>query len=228
MNIDASAPASVLDLLQIIAEKDRLIDEKEHLIADHEALIAAQQKQLALLEEALRLARIGRFGRSSEKLPFQGELFDEAELEVSLEAVEAQLPEEALPPRKKRSRDGYSDNLPRVRIELRLSEEEKAGAQKTFFTKVKEELDIVPAKAQILEYWQEKAVFDQGDGSQQLVLAERPKHPLGKCMASVQLLAWVLVSKYADALPLYRQEGRSQTSWRASQPYYPGPLGHPA
>jgi len=86
LTIDTSAPASVLDLLQII-------DEKEHLIADHEALIAAQQKQLELLEEALRLAWIGRFGRSSEKLPFQGELFDEAELEVSLEA---QLPQVGL------------------------------------------------------------------------------------------------------------------------------------
>ena len=32
LNIDTSVPASVLDLLQIIAEKDQLIDEKEHLI----------------------------------------------------------------------------------------------------------------------------------------------------------------------------------------------------
>ncbi len=45
------------------------------------------------------------------------------------------------------------------------------------------------------------------DGSQQVVAAARPVHPLGKCLASVQLLAWVLVAKYADALPLYRLEG---------------------
>ncbi|WP_419631443.1 transposase domain-containing protein, partial [Thiolapillus sp.] len=38
-----------------------------------------------LLEEQLRLARLRKFGARSEKLPFQGELFDEAELEVSLE-----------------------------------------------------------------------------------------------------------------------------------------------
>ena len=163
--------------------------------------------QIQLLEEALRLARIGRFGRSSEKLPFQGELFDEAELEVSLEEVEVQLPEEAAPKRKKRPRDGIVDKLPRIRVELPLSDEEKVGAIKTFFTKVKEELDIIPAKAQVIEYWQEKAVFEREDGSQQILLAQRPAHPLGKCLASVQLLAWVLVSKYADALPLYRQEG---------------------
>ena len=40
-----------------------------------------------------------------------------------------------------------------------------------------------------------------------MVAAARPVHPLGKCLASVQLLAWVLVAKYADALPLYRLEG---------------------
>ena len=41
---------------------------------------------------------------------------------------------------------------------------------------------------------------------QQIIAAQRPAHPLGKCIASVQLLAYILVSKYADALPLYRLE----------------------
>ena len=59
----------------------------------------------------------------------------------------------------------------------------------------------------MIEYWQEKAVFDTEDGSQQVKAAPRPAHPLGKCLASVQLLAWILVAKYADALPLYRLEG---------------------
>ena len=39
-----------------------------------------------------------------------------------------------------------------------------------------------------------------------IVAAQRPPHPLGKCIASVQLLAYILISKYADALPLYRLE----------------------
>ena len=78
-------------------------------------------------------------------------------------------------------------------------------AAKTFFTKVKEELDIVPAQARVIEYWQEKAVFEQG-GEQRMVAAQRSPHPLGKCIASVQLLAYILISKYADALPLYRLE----------------------
>jgi len=205
----ASASPAIPDLLDALEEKEQLIAQRDALIAEKNALIDQQQKQLELLEEALRLARQQRFGSSSEKSPFQGDLFDEAELAVSVEEVEAQLPVALLPKhsRKPKKRDGFADKLPRIRIEFPLSEEEKAGAIKTFFAKVKEELDIVPAKAQVIEYWQEKAVFDQEDGAQQLRVAQRPTHPLGKCMASVQLLAWVLVSKYADALPLYRQEG---------------------
>ena len=101
--------------------------------------------------------------RSSEKLPFQGDFFDEAELEQALSDVEQQLAEAGEPPRnkpKRKKREGFSDKLPRVRVDLPLSDADKAGASRTFFTKVKEELDIVPAKAQVIEYWQEKAVFE--------------------------------------------------------------------
>jgi transposase len=199
-------PPTVLELLQVLEQKDQDLEHKDHLIEERNQLIAEQQKLLRLLEEQLRLARQRRFGSSSEKQPFQGDFFDEAELEVALSDIEDQLPDDApaKPPRKKR--ESFSDKLPRVQIHLPLSDEDKAGASKTFFTKVKEELDIVPAQARVIEYWQEKAVFDE-DGEQHIKAAARPAHPLGKCIASVQLLAYILVAKYADALPLYRLEG---------------------
>ena len=174
------------------------LEQKDHIIRE-------QQLLLKLLEEKLRLSRLQRFGASSEKLSFQVDFFDEAELEVALSDLEAQLPEDPSPKKPCKKRKGFSDQLPRIRVELVLTDEEKAGADKTFFTKVKEELDIVPAQARVIEYWQEKAVFEQG-GEQQMVAAHRPAHPLGKCIASVQLLAYILISKYADALPLYRLE----------------------
>ena len=202
------------DLLELLAQKDQLIAEREqaivdhkHIIADHKHIIEEQQKLLKLMEEKLRLARQKRFGASSEKLPFQGDFFDEAELEVALGDIEQQIEEqEKSKPKRRKPREGFSDKLPRIRIDLPLSEEEKAGASKTFFAKVKEELDIIRAQARVIEYWQEKAVFDEPDGSQRIEAASRPAHPLGKCIASVQLLAYLLVAKYADALPLYRLE----------------------
>ena len=185
------ASPTVPELLEALEQKDHIIHE--------------QQKLLKLLEEKLRLSRLRRFGASSEKLSFQVDFFDEAELEVALNELEAQLPEDPCPKKPRKKRKGFSDRLPRIRVDLVLTDEEKSGAAKTFFTKVKEELDIVPAQARVLEYWQEKAVFEQG-GEQQMVAAQRPPHPLGKCIASVQLLAYILISKYADALPLYRLE----------------------
>lgn len=184
-------PPTVPELLEALEQKDHIIRE--------------QQLLLKLLEEKLQLSRLQRFGASSEKLSFQVDFFDEAELEVALSDLEAQLPEDPSPKQPRKKRKGFSDQLPRIRVELVLTDEEKAGASKTFFTKVKEELDIVPAQARVLEYWQEKAVFEQG-GEQRMVAAQRSPHPLGKCIASVQLLAYILISKYADALPLYRLE----------------------
>ena len=217
------ASLSPTELLALLAQKDRQIADREHTIAERDGVIADRDRAIAekdhwlkekdkllkLLEEELRLAKQRRFGSSSEKLPFQGDFFDEAELEQALSDVEQQLAEAGEPPRRKaprKKRRGLSDKLPRVRVDLPLSEDEKAGASRTFFTKAKEELDIIPAKAQVIEYWQEKAVFEDEHGEQTIQAAARQPHPLGKCIASVQLLAYILIAKYADALPLYRLE----------------------
>ena len=60
---------------------------------------------------------------------------------------------------------------------------------------------------------QEKAVFivkdGQGGESQEkrvIKAAELPKHPIPKSAVTVSMLAWIIVAKYCDALPLYRQE----------------------
>ena len=160
------------------------------------------------------MQRIQRFAASSEKTAHQIHLFDESELEAEIDQLRDQLPDDieiaeddtpAAASAPKRRQRGFSDSLLRERIELLLSDEEKAGAVKTFFTKVKEELDYIPAQLKVLEYWQEKAVFEQ-DGDERIVAAARPTHPLGKCIATPALLAYLITSKYADGLPLYRQE----------------------
>ena len=169
-----------------------------------------RDQYIHILEELLRYKRAQQYGASSEKSRYQIQLFDEAELEAEIDALRDQLPEgieepDAPKPARKRRQRGFSDQLLRERIELTLSDDEKTGAIKTFFTKVKEELQFIPAQLKVLEYWQEKAVFEQ-DGEEQIIAAQRPLHPLGKCIATPSLLAYLITSKYADGLPLYRQE----------------------
>ena len=108
--------------------------EQQQAIEKKTEVIAAQQQRIALLEEQLRLLRGQRFGRSSEKRDGQLSLFDD---EVEPEAP----PVLDKPVRPRRSgRQGFSKEIPREPVYLRLSEEEKAGALDTFFVKVKEEL----------------------------------------------------------------------------------------
>lgn len=190
-----------------ISHNDQLIEEKNKYIQEKNKQIQGQSRHILLLEEYLRLARVQRFGASSEKLACQSDLFDEAELEVTLSECESQLDDEELVrPRAKKRKRGFNSDLARTQIYLKLSEAAKAGALKTFFTKVKEELEFIPAQVRVLEYWQEKAVFEQ-NGKDLIVAAPRPVHPLGKCFASPSLLAYIVASKYADGLPLYRLEG---------------------
>lgn len=198
-------------------QSEHLKEQSEHLKLLEQQLDAQQahlrqrDNRILLLEELLRLRKIQKFAASSEKLPFQVSLFDEAELEFAIETLRDEALDEVeepqKPARKKTRKRGFSDNLQRLRIELSLSDEEKAGASRTFFTKVKEELEYIPAVLQVLEYWQEKAIFAEEDGSDRIIAAERPRHPLGKCTVTTSLLAQIITAKYADGLPLYRQEG---------------------
>lgn len=57
-------------------------------------MVQAQDQYIRILEERLRLETIRKFLSSSEKNPFQVDLFDEAELDVALSEIDAQLPEE--------------------------------------------------------------------------------------------------------------------------------------
>ena len=224
------ADLSADDLLAILAQKDQLLEQKNHQLNAQGKQLSSKEEQLDIqrhqlqikaetntaliaevdkLNELLRLATLRKFAASSEKSAYQIDLFDEAELEGSLDDLNQQVDalEEAPKQKQKQSRKrGFAENLPRKQVHISLTDAEKQGAERTFFSKVKEELDIIPAQVQILEYWQEKAVFAEAYGEQEVVAAERTPHPLGKCQASVGLLAHIVASKYADGLPLYRLE----------------------
>lgn len=198
-----SAGLSLETLIEKLTAKDRLIEDRDHLIEQKSHVIDVQKRRIAQLEEYLRLEKSRHYGPSSEKHPGQGELFNEAE-QIADEAELPQVPEK-LVKKSKAGRKGLSDKLPREQVYLNLTEAEKEGATNTFYSKIKEELDIIPAKVRVLEYMQEKAVFAQ-DSKQTIIAAAQPVHPLGKSIASVGLLAYIIVAKYCDALPLYRLE----------------------
>jgi transposase len=212
------------EMIAELLEKAQRVDALTQTIELKSEVIASLKQRIELLEEALRLSKIKRFAPSSEQSG-QMSLFDDAEVEATvefetatdeavdeIEAIEAgaaSATSEPSQPKQKPGRKPFAANLPRVQIFITLSDEEKAGAITTFFTKVKEELDIIPAQVRVLEYMQEKAVFlepAQDEMQRRIIAAALPKHPVPGTMGSIELMSYVLTCKYCDGLPLYRLE----------------------
>lgn len=212
------------EMIAELLEKAQRVDELTQTVEIKSEMIASLKQRIELLEEALRLAKVKRFAPSSEQSR-QMSLFDDAEVEATIdfeavtdEAVDevgvieagvASETTESSQPKQKPGRKPFAGNLPRVQIFIPLSDEEKAGAITTFFTKAKEELDIIPAQVRVLEYMQEKAVFlepDQDEMQRRIMAAALPKHPVPGVVGSIELMCYVLICKYCDGLPLYRLE----------------------
>ena len=189
-------------------------EEQQTTLEKKDQVISAKDARIAVLEELLQLNKAERFAASSESNPLQANLFNEAEAWAGTEPDEEEddnvsqdKSAEATEKPKSAGRKGLNPNIPRVQERLLLSDEQRKNAIDTFFVPVKEELDITPARVQVIEYLQEKAVYLDDTGKRKLVAASRPVHPLGKCIASVALLSYIIIAKYCDGLPLYRQEG---------------------
>lgn len=187
----------------------------EQLPNDVDALkkiIADKQQHIHILEEQLRLERHRQFGTKSEKHPGQGELFNEAEHSADNEATRADETVETQTityTRKKASgRKPLPEDLPRVRIEHELPESEQSCTCGCMLSVIGEEtseqLDIIPAKVQVLVHVRKKYACRQCESG--VKTAPLPPQPIPKSNASPGLLAHIAVAKYQDALPLYRQQ----------------------
>ena len=190
------------------------VEALQKALAEKEQIIADKDRRIALLEEFVRLEKLRRFAASSEKafIP-QQELFNEAELVVAAE--EAALTELEATPKpassaatKKAGRKPLPASLPRIRIEHELSAEEQlcsCGCERIEIgEETSEQLDVIPAKVQIIVHARKKYACKNCE--QGIQTAALPPQPIPKSNASSGLLAHVAVSKYQDALPLYRQE----------------------
>lgn len=194
------------ELLQIISSLTQTVDAQQEKLRQRESFIKT-------LEEMLALEKQRRFGRKSEKNVegiYQGSLFDEAimpENPVEVEQAEETItvPEHT---RKKRGRKPLPKDLPRIQQIYDLPEADKICACGCELTRIGEEkteqLDYIPAKVQVIEHIKLKYACKHCHDT--IKTSPMPKQPIPKSIASPGLLAHVLVSKYKDHLPLYRQE----------------------
>jgi len=173
---------------------------------------AQQAARLVFLEEQFRLAQQQRFGTSSEPHPAQGDLFNEAEVELDV----AQEIVESTPTttKKKPVRQKLPKELEREVIIHDLSEEEKAcdccGHQLHQMGESRsEKLEFIPASVKVIEHVRLKyscRTCEKEGVNTQVKSAPVPSSPIPKGIATPSLLSQIITSKYQYALPLYRQE----------------------
>lgn len=114
----------------------------------------------------------------------------------------------------KRGRRPLPADLPRIEVVHDLSDEEKicfCGCRKSCIgEEVSEQLDIIPARMQVIRNIRLKYVCKNCEGVENdepaVSIASVPAQMIPKSIATPGLLAHVLTAKFVDALPFYRQE----------------------
>ena len=177
-------------------------------LAEKDHQLSAKENRIVQLEELLRSFNQRQFGASSEQSSNQGQLFDEAEQDSDDVVVIDNTITVPTHTRQKQRRVSIPAEIPREDIIHDLTDEQKicphdGTTLKQIGEETHEQLDIVPAKATCLRHVRLKYACPCCE--QYIVTASKPKQPIEKSIAAPGLLAHIAVSKYADALPLYRQ-----------------------
>jgi transposase len=179
-------------------------------------IISSQQHEIEHLQEMVRLFQNELFGRKSEVLP--SDRPDQLQLFTPPEPVEPIKAEETIEikghNRKKRGRKPLPADLPRVEVVHDIAEEEKRCACGAELSRIgedtSEKLDYIPAKVQVIRHIRPKYACKQCEGVEDkgptVKIAPVPVQLIPKSIATEGLLAHIAVAKFADALPLYRQQ----------------------
>jgi len=190
---------------------------KALILSQHEQLLRKDEQLTSRDEEIDRLklliAKLRRmeFGRKSEKLDREI-----AQLELKLDELEASRAQRvaAFPSplaasdvnrATKRARQALPAHLPRETRRILPKQEacpDCGGKLKPLGEDVSEMLEYVPAHWKVLRQVRPKLACACCD---KIVQAEAASRPIARGIAGPGLLAHVLVGKYADHLPLYRQ-----------------------
>jgi transposase len=199
---------------QAITDRDQAITERDEVIVRKDQDILYRQTKIEQLTHEMAVLKRWKFGKSREHLDSaQASLLDEA-IDADIAAIEVEL--ERLVPAAKTDaaarvapkRAPLAAHLPRheVRHEPDSTSCTTPGCgceMKRIGEDVAEKLDYVPGVFTVERHVRGKWACAK---CQTLIQAPVPAQVIDKGLPTAGLLAQVLVAKYADHLPLYRQE----------------------
>ena len=179
----------------------------------YEALIQALKITIARLKKQKHGASSEKIEREIEQLELALENLETARAaadtapetpeEVEDEAANPATLEERVPPRR-RGKPRISEDAPRETIVLDPGERcpDCGGVLRLVGEDVAEILDFIAAKLKVVDIHRPKKSCRD---CERMVQTPAPSRPVPRGMAGPSLLAHILVSKYDDHLPLYRQ-----------------------
>lgn len=199
-----------LDISALPEEARTLIAAQAATIARQQAELTERQSQIARLQTQLAKLRRMYFGRSSERLDanitqLELALEDLEEQEASSRPVNAAPVEPAVDaPALKPARRPLPEYLPRevVNHPTACACPRCGGELRRLGEDVTEVLDYRPASFRVIRHVRAKFSCRACEAITQ---APAPSLPIRRGRASPALLAHVLISKFCDHLPLYRQ-----------------------
>ncbi|MDW9419103.1 IS66 family transposase [Sinorhizobium meliloti] len=203
--------AMVLALAREQAAKEVRLKVAEAEIARLEAVEKSANERIANLTLIMKVLQRTQNDKRSERLRLgvndEQVSFAFEEVETGLSAIRSELDRAAKdkPKRAPRPRKGFAAHL--ERIEEVIEPEIPAGCEGLAKVLIGEDrserLDVVPPKFRVIVTRRPKYAFRGSDG---VVQALAPAHIIEGGLPTERLLAYIAVSKYADGLPLYRQE----------------------
>jgi transposase len=211
-------------MILTLSRANELIAQKDFHIRELTVKLESTQRQLATLQHQMEQMLRRLYGRKSEQLNPTQMMFDSIVLESLNQNQGAQEPptaEAPIAPEAKTTRRVSNhhgrvpipEHLERVEILLDIPEEQKVCPEtgktlKVISVEVSEKLEFRPGKLIVNVYKRPQyALPESSDSFAGVIAAAMPDHPIARCKADVGLLAQVIVSKFADHLPLYRQDG---------------------
>ena len=214
-----------MDLPDDVVKLKSIINGKDTTIAELENRVILLMEQVTILEKY-------RFARSSEQWTdedrLQQSIFDEAELGAGLapsDDAEYETEQISYQRKKPKGRKPIADDVPRTVIVHELSEEERRcgidGCARSgdceklrpvIGEQTREELEFIPAQIIVKHHvYRSYGAIDCETLNEDVdvpavINTPREKRIIPRGIVTASLLSFIVVSKFADGLPLYRLE----------------------
>ena len=214
-NTDATPlPDDIESLKMLVLSLQKEVRKETVEARKHQSEAKHYQKPYYETLEKWQLALKQRFAASSEGYQGQGELFNEAEEQLTPSEEEIAAEETITYTRKKTRRPSLAAELLREDVVHDIDEADKVcndcgNDLHRMGEEVSEKLEFIPATVKVIRHVRPKyscRCCEQKATNTTIKIAPVPASILPKSIATPTLLAQIITAKYQFGLPLYRQE----------------------